>query len=261
MAPWALTCHYELSDQAVLVSLAISLGTPVPHARYLKEHVTDYADADVWGDSLLNKAEHGSTSWKATHDQIAAELASIATGGGVPATAVERKIPFLDATTRRRGDLMTTVGGLIPFVGRPAYNKHTRLIMDVRLGHTFTTANHVCKPKCIATMETEKRTKYSTGYRDKGYAFAPMVANSWGVCGPDLIRFLWAIADHAARHHLSMPDADLRVLPQQLWGPQSASQTAAADSQISSFKALCGFLNVEYRQRVLTVDSCIRSYH
>ena len=252
MALWALTCHYELSDQAVLVSLAISLGTPVPHARYLKEHVTDYADADVWGDSLLNKAENGSTSWKATHDQIAAELASIATGGGVPATAVERKIPYLDATTRRRGDLMTTVGGLIPFVGRPAYNKHTRLIMDVRLGHTFTTANHVCKPKCIATMETEKRTKYSTGYRDKGYAFAPMVANSWGVCGPDLIRFLWAIADHAARHHLSMPDADLRVLPQQLWGPQSASQTAAADSQISAFKALRGSLNVEYRQRVLT---------
>ncbi len=98
----------------------------------------------------MNKAENGSTSWKATHDQIAAELASIATGGGVPATAIERKIPFLDATTRRRGDLMTTVGGLIPFVGRPAYNRHTRLIMDVHLGHTFTTANHVCRPKCIS---------------------------------------------------------------------------------------------------------------
>ncbi len=101
-------------------------------------------------------------------------------------------------------------------------------------------------------METEKWRKYSTGYSDKGYAFAPMVANSWGVCGPDLLRFLWAIADHAARHHLSMPDADLRVLPQQLWGPQSASQTAAADSQVSAFKALRGCLNVEYRQRVLT---------
>ena len=49
-----------------------------------------------------------------------------------------------------------------------------------------------------------------------------------------------------------MPDADLRVLPQQLWGPQSASQTAAADSQVSAFKALRGCLNVEYRQRVLT---------
>jgi hypothetical protein len=61
----------------------------------------------------------------------------------------------------------------------------------------------------------------------------------------------WAIADHAARHHLSMPD-DLRVLPQQLWGPQSASQTAAADSQVSAFKTLRGCLNVEYRQRVLT---------
>ena len=129
---WAPAGAVGAVGKAVLVSLAISLGTPVPHARYLKEHVTDYADADVWGDSLLNKAENGSTSWKATHNQIAAELASIATDGGVPATAVERKIPFLDATTRRRGDLMTTVGGLIPFVGRPAYNKHTRLIMDVR---------------------------------------------------------------------------------------------------------------------------------
>jgi hypothetical protein len=228
MALWALTCHYKLSDQAVLVSLAISLGSPIPHARYLKEHVTDYADAYVWGDSLLNKAENGSTSWKAAHDQVAAELASIATGCRVSATAVECKIPFLDAITRRRGDLMTTVGGLIPFVGRPAYNKHTSLIMDVRLGHTFTTANHICKPNCVPAMEIEKRRKYSTGYRD--YAFAPMVANSWVVCGPDLIRFLWAIADHAAGHHLSMPDADLRVLPQQLWGPQSVSQTAAAES-------------------------------
>ena len=103
----------------------------------------------------MNKAEHGSR-WKATHARLAAELASIATGGGVPATAVERKIPFLDESTRRRGDLMTTVGGLIPFVGRPAYNRHTRLIMDVRLGHTFTTTNHVCKSKCIPMMEIFK---------------------------------------------------------------------------------------------------------
>ncbi len=75
-----------------------------------KTDLTDYADADVCGDSLLNKAENGSTSWKATHDQLAAELASI--GGGVPATAVERKIPFLDATTLRRGDLMTWADSL-----------------------------------------------------------------------------------------------------------------------------------------------------
>jgi hypothetical protein len=63
-----------------------------------------------------------------------------------------------------------------------------------------------------------------------------------------------AIILFSVRHHLSMPDADLRVLSQQLWGPpsQSASQTATADSQISAFKALRGCLNVEYRQRVLT---------
>ena len=78
-----------VQNNMALVSLAISLGTPIPHARYLKEDVTDYADAGVWGDSLLKKAENGSTSWKATHDQVAAELASIASGGGVPATAVK----------------------------------------------------------------------------------------------------------------------------------------------------------------------------
>jgi hypothetical protein len=104
MALWALTCHYELSDQAVLFSLAISLGTPIPLARYLKEHVTDYADADVWGDSLLNKAENGSTSWRATHGQVAAELASIATGGGVPATQSNARFPSFTPPPDAGGD-------------------------------------------------------------------------------------------------------------------------------------------------------------
>ena len=49
-----------------------------------------------------------------------------------------------------------------------------------------------------------------------------------------------------------MPDADLRVLPQQLIGPVSSSQAAAAEAQVSAFKVLRGSLNVEYRQRILT---------
>ena len=121
----------------------------------------------------------------------------------------------------------------------------------VSWAHQFTKTNHACKRKCIQVMETEKLLKYLAGYRDKGYTFARMVANPWTVC-TDLIRSLWTVADHTAPYQVSIPDSRLRFLPQQLNGSHSASQTAAADSQISAFKALRGCLNVEYRQRVLT---------
>ena len=39
------------------------------------------------------------------------------------------------------------------------------------------------------------------------------MANSWGLCGPDFLRFLWAVADYAARtksylqlHDLPIPE-------------------------------------------------------
>jgi hypothetical protein len=98
MTLWALACHYELSDDAVRVCLALSLGFSLTHARFLKEQVAGgYENSEECGDSLHNQAKHGFTTCKATHDRITAELASIATCGGVPSTAVERKIPFLMA--------------------------------------------------------------------------------------------------------------------------------------------------------------------
>ena len=70
--------------------------------------------------------------------------------------------------------------------------------MDVRLGHTFTTANHKPKTKTISTMESEKNTKYREAYKAKGYAFAPLVCNTWGQLGHDFLRVLWRFAHVAA---------------------------------------------------------------
>jgi hypothetical protein len=35
-------------------STALLLGTPLPHALYLKAHDEKYANIDEWGDFLLN---------------------------------------------------------------------------------------------------------------------------------------------------------------------------------------------------------------
>ncbi len=110
------------------------------------------------------------------------------------------------------------LGGLISTrlssLGRPRYNRPTSLTMDVRLGLAFTTAKHVCKEKCIAIVEHETQQIYS-GYRDS-YSLHPwwLVPTKCGaivglLCGPDLIGFWLVVADQAARHPSSMPDADL----------------------------------------------------
>ena len=51
-------------------------------------------------------------------------------------------------------------------------------------------------------MEATKRNKYVSDYHAQGLAFAPLVSNSFGQFGPDLLRLLWRLADHAAHHHL-----------------------------------------------------------
>jgi hypothetical protein len=143
---------------------------------------------------------------------------------------------------------MTQVGGLIPTYNRPNIARGSRLIMDVRIGHTFS-FQHVLKRSTISDMETQKRNKYQPGYRTMGYAFAPIVFNSWGEAGPDTLRLLWAVADHAARYHLAMPAVDCRVLPQSCL---SAAYDAHVDEALeTAFKSLRGRLNLEYRQRML----------
>ena len=46
---FSLNSFYELSDEAFVHSTALILGTPLPHALYLKAQVGKYADIDVWG--------------------------------------------------------------------------------------------------------------------------------------------------------------------------------------------------------------------
>ncbi len=73
--------------------------------------------------------------------------------------------------------------------------------MDFTIGHTYTTARHF-KPNTLRVMETSKRYKYDFHYLRQRLAFAPMVANTLGQCGPDLLHFLWNLADHHARLNL-----------------------------------------------------------
>ena len=83
MRLFAITCPYELSDQAFCTSLALQLGTPIPHALYLQEHERGYSHKDSWGDDLLNKPGHASYLRKGTHNEIARQVAQQATAGGV----------------------------------------------------------------------------------------------------------------------------------------------------------------------------------
>ena len=73
----SLNSFYELSDEAFVHSTALNLGTPLPHALYLKAQVGKYADIVVWGDSLLNDPAHAGAGRKITHDKFALELSKL----------------------------------------------------------------------------------------------------------------------------------------------------------------------------------------
>ena len=248
MGLFALTCPYELSNQAVLTSSALRLGYPVPHARYLKAREAAYHHIDLWGDALLNNPSHAAGSWQSSHNRVAQELAHIATAGGIPTTAIESQIPTVSDTSGKRGDLMTKVGGRIPLRCTPPFDRFTRLVLDVQLGHVFATQGHVLKPQTLQSMERAKRVKYTDLYRARGFAFAPLVTNSWGVLGPDVLRFLWAVADHAARNALSFPlDFYSSLSP-----PSSSDHAEPSEAQLLAFRILRGRLNLDSRLRLLT---------
>ena len=207
-----------------------------------------YTGIDVWGDSLLNSSTHAAGTWHTSHNRLAEELAQIATSGGIFTTAIETQIPCINSSSRQRGDMMTRGGGRVPLKPSPHFNRYTRLIMDVQLGHVFATGNHVFKSSSIKDMETHKRGKYTDAYRAIGFAFAPLVANSWGVCGPDLLRFLWAVADHAARNAHSLPLDSILTVSQ----PGPSAHEPPSETQLLAFKILRGRLNLDYRLRFLT---------
>ena len=242
MGHFALTCYHELSNNALLTSTALLLGYPIPHARFLKQHVVGYFEYDLWGDHLLNNSAHASRSRILSHNIVSQEIAHIASGGGIPTTAKSSEIPMADDDSNCRGDLMTFLGGRIPLKPTSVFS-----IMDFTLRHVFT-GSHVYKPDVISEAEKLKRQKYVDSYQQRGFAFAPLVATTLGVFGPDLLRFLWAVADHAARYAFDLPLDVYLSLSQ----PSTDVSERTSEKETIAFKVLRGRLYNEYRLRTLT---------
>ena len=127
-------------------------------------------------------------------------IAELATRAGITSTAHESQIPFADYVSRKHGDIMTLVGGIIRQTPTNRFSSTTRLIMDFQLGHTFN-QHHIFKKDNLQNMEQIKLTKYRDDYHRKGFAFAPVVSNSFGQLGKDLLRFIWLLANFAARNN------------------------------------------------------------
>ncbi len=72
-----------------------------------------------------------------------------------------------------------------------------------------------------------------------------MVANTWGQMGPDLLRFLWALANYAAHQQTELLPIRDRVTP-----PRSGDDD---ETRQRSAKILRGRLYHDYRLRMLTV--------
>jgi hypothetical protein len=140
---------------------------------------------------------------------ITSVLADLATQHGIPSST--KNVPFADPHSQRQADLVTCRGGLVRLSPQLNFTSRTDLAMDFELGHTYTSL-HRFKPNSLALMEQQKRNKYLSAYHDQGLAFAPLVANSLGQLGPDLLRFLWCLADHAARNQVPVELHELPLL-------------------------------------------------
>ena len=240
---FALTSFYELSNEALVNSSALLLGAPIPHARYLQAHSDQYANIDLWGDFLLNDPAHAGVTRKNTHDKLAQELTKIANESGLPTTCKESHLPYRDEgrpdRSRKRADMMTWGGGAVGPNIRLNFTKNTRLIMDVTIGHIYN-SEHKYKRKNLQTMETRKRGKYSQYYLPQRLAFAPIVANTIGQCGPDFLQFLWILADQAAKTQSGSNAHDNFTM-------------AMEDSQVNiDYRRIRGRKYHEHRLRILT---------
>jgi hypothetical protein len=123
----------------------------------------------------------------------------------------------------------------------------TKLILDFVLGHTYT-RSHVLKNDTLTHMEDSKCWHYTQKYHEQGCAFAPLAANTFGQFGPEFLRFLWTLADHAARYYIPVP---LPVLP--LSSGNAPFDSEDQDfSQVVRFKHLRGRIFAQDRLQVLT---------
>jgi len=247
---FSLTCPYELSNAAFLTSTSILLGVPVPHTRVLRTQA-QYGHIDQWADLLLNDAAHASTSRYASHNAIVSVLAEQATNHGISTTAELRRVPLARQDTSQRGDMVTLASGVLckrdHLDPNRSFGHSARLVMDFTLGHTYS-SYHVLKEHTLETLQDEKVAFYKQKYNDLGWAFAPLVANSFGQFGPELLRFLWALSDHAARSRVPVPQPIIPVL-----GAPAALAAAQADKTlIERFKRLRSSYFVHARLAVLT---------
>ena len=195
-------CPFELSGQAFTTSLSICFGIPVPHARFLRATDPKYADIDVWADFLLNNATHASRSRYASHERLVVCLASLASKAGLPSSATPSAVPFADDDSFRRGDIVTTVTGLQLARASYCYASPTELITDVTLVHPYD-SRHRFKEDSLSDAEAKKNRLYKEDYHVQGAAFAPLACNSFGQQGPDLLRYLWLVADRHAQRKCS----------------------------------------------------------
>ena len=62
-------------------------------------------------------------------------------------------------------------------------------------------------------------------YQQQCLAFAPMVANTLGQCGPDCLQFLWILADNDAQH------PNLESLPNDITTQGNNNSPYSIDSQ------------------------------
>ncbi len=68
------------------------------------------------------------------------------------------------------------------------FGPNIRHIMDVSLTHV-NDCNYRFKASSIRDAEQRQRNKYADFSQRQGYAFAPMICNTLGECGPDMMHF------------------------------------------------------------------------
>jgi hypothetical protein len=95
---------------------------------------------------------------------------------------------------QKTGFRLESFGNFSPGRHRPCTRKCTEIYFlhfllsaaliyaNPQLGHVFKTHNHELETSYVKDMETRKRRQYTDEYRDIRFAFAPLVANSLGVC-------------------------------------------------------------------------------
>jgi hypothetical protein len=116
--------------------------------------------------------------------------------------------------------------------------------MDVTIGHVFDT-HHNFKPNTLQNLANSKCLKYATHYQRQRLAFAPIVANTLGQFGADILQVLWNLADHQAQNAFGLAiDSPANVA--------SAQCSPPSTQQENDYRRLRGLKYHENRLRLLT---------